>query len=281
MVLLTANDNSSVSAHENLTRSYLIFDMHTYFHPSYFPYFCFCFYYLLKNVKLLVLAGLEENREREGYGSPLASVGKGILKNPGSRSSLVCSTGNNLTWKLSLQVVELGQTVQTCSFSRNLLTLMFPGRVCSFIWTTVTSAFKRALRCFGHHFQSKKWWTIYFGSVFSLAPIGSARGGGLEAPLTGGFLAWVESSLLGTTPFWLPLGVTLHNIWLVRVFLILSPVFMELCMPDHMLRLYQVPCLNLWKLLTKASVLATWFWPTALLSLLPIGIRIADGPDCS
>lgn len=77
---------------------------------------------------------------------------------------------------------------------------MFPGKVCSFIWTTVTSALKRALRCFGHHLQSKKWWTIYFGSVFSLAPIGSARGRGLEAPLTGGFLAWVESCLLGTLP---------------------------------------------------------------------------------
>ena len=73
-----------------------------YFHPSYFPYFCFFFCHLLKNVKLLVLAGLEESKEREGYGSPLASVGKGILKNPGSRSSLVCSTGDNLPWKLSL-----------------------------------------------------------------------------------------------------------------------------------------------------------------------------------
>ena len=104
-VLPTASDNSSVSAHENLTPSYLIIDMHTYFHPSYFPYFCFFFFffcYLLKNVKLLVLAGLEENKEREGYGSPLASVRKGLLKNLGSRFSLVCSTGDNLTWKLSL-----------------------------------------------------------------------------------------------------------------------------------------------------------------------------------
>lgn len=43
-----------------------------------------------------ILAELEETNKREGRASPLASVLKGILKNPGVRSSLVHSSGKNL-----------------------------------------------------------------------------------------------------------------------------------------------------------------------------------------
>lgn len=51
--LPTANNNSSVSAHENLIQSYLIFDRHTYCLPILFYFWFFLFYYLLENVKLL------------------------------------------------------------------------------------------------------------------------------------------------------------------------------------------------------------------------------------
>lgn len=130
--LPTANNNSSVSAHENLIQSYLIFDRHTYCLPILF-YFWFFLIICWKMWNSLILAVLEENSKRERCGCPLGGVWKGILKNTGIRASLVHSPGNNLTWKLSLQVVEPGPAVQTFSFSSNIfLTLMFSGRVWSF-----------------------------------------------------------------------------------------------------------------------------------------------------
>ena len=154
-------------------------------------------------MKLLILAVLKENNKRERCGCPLGGVWEGILKNTGITASLVHSPGNNLTWKLSLQVADPGPAVQTFSFSSNIfLTLMFSGRVWSFILTTVTSVLKMALTCFGHCLQSKERLAIYSFSIFSWALTGFARGGNwLPCSLVASWLQWNLVSMVAAPSY--------------------------------------------------------------------------------